>query len=101
MSLIANAEPLSVIIARLQFETAHGDTNLNFQRRVLWSDETKMGVFCHIDKWHIWREKGGNLKPQSTTSIMKCDSIVLLGCFTAVRTGELHKRKGIMKYENH
>ena len=38
---------------RLQFATAHGDQYRTFWRNVLWSDETKIELFDHIDHCYL------------------------------------------------
>ena len=62
--------------ARLRFATAHGDKDHTFWRNFLWSDETKLGLFCHNDHRYVWRTGA------------------------AGGTGALHKIDGIMGEEN-
>ncbi|CDQ98505.1 unnamed protein product [Oncorhynchus mykiss] len=50
---------------RLRFATAHGDKDRTFWRNVLWSDETKIGLFGHNDHHYVWRKKGEACKPKN------------------------------------
>ena len=34
------------------------DRTAEFWEAVLWTDETKLELFGHMDQWYIWREKG-------------------------------------------
>ena len=51
--------------ARLQFATAHGDHDRTFWRNVLWSDETKIELFCHNDHRYVWWKKGEACRPKN------------------------------------
>ena len=72
-------------------------TNHTFWRNVLWSDETKIELFCHNDHCYIWRKKGEACKPKNTIPTVKHGggSIVLWGCFAAGETGAHHKIDGV------
>ena len=56
---------------RLRFATAHGDKDCTFWRNVLWSDETKIKLFCHNDHRYVWRKKGDACKPKNTIPTVK------------------------------
>ena len=34
------------------------DRIAEFWEACLWTDETKLDIFGHMDQWYIWREKG-------------------------------------------
>ncbi|KAL2099419.1 hypothetical protein ACEWY4_005899 [Coilia grayii] len=89
--------------ARLEFANAHRGKDVNFWRRVLWSDETKFELFGHNDHCYVWRNKGEACKPENTKPTVKHGggSIMLWGCFAAGGTGALHKIDGIMKKEQY
>ena len=57
--------------ARLRFATAHGDKDCTFWRNFLWSDETKIELFGHIDHHYVWRKKGEACKPKNTIPTVK------------------------------
>jgi hypothetical protein len=70
---------------------------------VLWSDETKIELFGHHDHHYVWRKKGEACKSKNIIPTIKHGggSIMLLGCFAAGGTGELHKIDGIMRMGNY
>jgi hypothetical protein len=60
------------------------------RNKIIWSNETKMELFGLNAKRHIWKKLG-------TISVKHGgDSIMLLGCFSAVGTGRLARIEGNM-----
>jgi hypothetical protein len=47
------------------------DKDLTFWRNVLWSDETKIELFGHIDHCYVWRKKGEACKLKNTIPTVK------------------------------
>lgn len=57
--------------ASLKFAFAHMHDPNVFWRNVLWSDETKIELFVHNDKRHVWRRKCEAFKPNRTVPGVK------------------------------
>lgn len=57
--------------ARLKFTTAHMDEANGSWRKDLWSDQTKVKLFGHNGKRHVWRSKGDVFSPKYTVPTVK------------------------------
>ena len=77
----------------LRFATAHGDKDHTFWRNILWSDETKIELFCHNDHRYVWRKKGDACKLKNPILTVKYGggSIMLWGAF--LQEGLVHFTK--------
>ncbi len=75
--------------ARLKFAN---DSEENWVK-VLWSDETKIQLFGINSTRCVWRKRNAEHHPHCQTRRWKHYP---LGCFSAKRTGQLHRIKGTM-----
>lgn len=89
--------------ARLAFARDHMQQDSSFWSTILWSDETKLELFGHMDAEYVWRKKGEAYNPKNTVPTVKHGggSIMLWGCFSSQGTGNLVRVQGIMKKENY
>ena len=80
----------------------YGDTRLKFVRqqkwkensfweRVLWTDETKIELFGHNYRNHVWRKDGEANSQKNTVTTVKFDggSKMIWGCFSAKPVGNI------------
>ena len=83
--------------ARLQFAKDHVDMLSKFWNNVLWSDETKIELFGHMDRRYVWRKPGTAFDEKNLVPTVKHSaSIMLWGCFAAAGPGKLAVVPGIM-----
>ena len=89
--------------ARMEFVKNHEHRDYNYWKNILWSDETKIELFGHNDRKHVWRRTGQAYLPKNTVPTVKHGggSIMIWGCFSANGTGALCKIDGIMKKEDY
>ncbi len=66
--------------------------------KVLWSDETKIQLFCMNSTRCVWRRRNAAYDPKNATPTVKHGggNIMLWGCFSGKGTGQLHCIKGTM-----
>ena len=64
------------------FLSLYSQTNF-IGERVLWTDETKLQLFGHNSRNHVWRKDGDAFKPKNTVPKVKFGggSIMVWGCF--------------------
>ena len=89
--------------ARLAFARGHLKQDPSFWSNILWSDETKLELFGHMDVQYVWRRKGEAYNPKNTVPTVKHGggNIILWGCFSSSGTGNLVKVQGIMRKEDY
>src|SRR4029434_90025 len=88
-------------LKRLQFAKCSRDFQWN---RVIWSDETKMPLFCNKHQRWVWRRQKDSHTEKSLIPTVKFGggSLMLWGCFSSKGPGHLVRVHGIMdsiKYE--
>ena len=76
---------------RLKFVRQHKEKENSFLERVLWTDETKIGLFGHNYRNHLWRKDGEayTLKNMVPTDKFRGDSIMIWGSFSTKGTGKI------------
>lgn len=81
--------------ARLKFASDHLDDPEEEWEKVMWSDETKIELFGLNSTCRVWRKKKDEYNPKTTIPTQKHGggNISLCGCFSAKRTGRLHRRQ--------
>ena len=73
---------------------------LCFSVTILWTDETKLELFEHMDPRYVWHAKGQAYDHKNTIPKVRPDggSLMMLGCFSAAVTGNLDHVPGIMDF---
>ena len=91
------------LTARLQFAKTHVNSTESFFSSILWTDETKIELFGHMDASYVWRKKGEAYNPKNTIPTVKHGggSLMFWGSFSASGPGSLVKINGIMKKEQY
>ena len=59
------------LTARLKFAKTHVNSPESFFSTILWTDETKMELFGHMDTSYGWRKKGEAYNPMNTIPTVK------------------------------
>ena len=69
--------------ARLRFVKEHKDKEISFWKEILRADETKIELFGHNNRNHVWRKDGEAYLPKYTVPTVKfgSDSIMIWGVF--------------------
>uniref|UniRef100_A0A3B4ZPX8 Tc1-like transposase DDE domain-containing protein n=1 Tax=Stegastes partitus TaxID=144197 RepID=A0A3B4ZPX8_9TELE len=89
--------------SRLQYAKNHVDKPQRFWDTVLWTDETKLELFGHMDQRYVWRRKNEAYKEKNTLPTVKHGggSVMLWGCFASSGTGNLQRVQGTMNSINY
>ena len=64
------------------------DKEKAFWRKVLWSDETKVGLFGHNDQNYVWRREGEAFNIKNTVRHGVLDAV---GCSNRTMTLNTHQ----------
>ena len=77
--------------ARLKFVRQLKEKENSFWERVLWIDETKIELFGHNYRNHVWKKDGEAYSPKNTVPTVKfdSDSIMIWGCFSVKVVGKI------------
>lgn len=91
------------LAARLKFARTHVNSPESVFSSILWTDETKIELFGHMDASYVWRKKGEAYNPKNTIPTVKHGggSLMFWGSFSASGPGSLVKIDGTMKKEQY
>lgn len=86
------------IKARLKFARANVDKDHDFWNNVLWTDESKIELFGHQNRRHVWRKPNTAFQEKNLIPTVKHGggSILVWGCFAAAGPGQLTIIESIM-----
>lgn len=81
---------------RLAFYEEHAFKYIDFWKRNLWSDETKIELKYHHGRMHVWRKTGEHLTYECANPTFKCQTrgIMIWGCMTATGVGKIYMLEG-------
>lgn len=84
--------------SRLEYARRNLDKTTEFWETVLWTDETKLELFGHMDQRYVWHAKGQAYDQKNTIPTVKHwgGSLMMWGCFSAAGTVNLYCVPGIM-----
>lgn len=77
--------------ARLKFAKEHKNKGRDIRNNVLWTDESKIELFGHQNRGHVWRKSNTAFQQKNLKPAVKhgCESVMVWGCFAAVGPGQL------------
>ncbi len=83
---------------RKQFAEDKQTKDMDYWNHVLWSDETKINVFCSDGVKYMWWQPGEEYKDKGVLPRVKYvgGSVMVWGCMSAAGTGELQFNDGTM-----
>ena len=76
---------------RSKFVETYEKKGMQFWKKVIWSDKTKVELFRRNTATSVWRKNGTAFKKHNTIPTVKfgSGSIMIWGCFSSKGTGEL------------
>ena len=87
--------------ARLKFVRQHKEKENSFWERVLWIDETKIELFRHNYRNHVWRKDSEAYSPKNTTIKFGGGSRMIWGCFSAKGVDKISIIDGTMNAQKY
>ena len=89
--------------ARLKFARQHKEKENSFWKCVLWTDETKIELFGHNYRNHVWRKDSKAYSPKNTVPTVKFGrgSITIWGYFSAKGVGKIFLIYGKMNAQKY
>lgn len=83
---------------RLKYAKDHVNKPMEFWKKVMWSDETKVELFGHNQQKYVWRKKNKEHEEKNTIATVKYGggSLMFWGCMSWSGPGMLHKVEGRM-----
>ena len=86
---------------RIKFYEKHAFHDLNYWKRILWSDETKIEMKYHHGKMHVWRKPGDEFSYACTEPTFKGQTrgIMIWGCMSAYGVGNIITVEGNVNAE--
>ncbi len=84
--------------SRKQFAEKKQTKNMDYWNHVLWSDETKINLFCSDCVKRVWWQPGEEYKDKCVLPTVKHGggSVMVWGCMSAAGTGKLQFIEGTM-----
>ena len=84
--------------ARLHYAQGYLNKPQKFWNTILWSDETKLGIFGAMNQRYTWTKKNEAYVEKNTLPTVKHGggSLMFWGCFASSGTGNLQRVDGIM-----
>ena len=86
--------------ARLKFARGSVDKEQDFWNNVLWTDESKIELFGHQNRGHVWRTPNTAFQEKNFIPTVKHGggSVMVWGCFAAAGPGQLTIIESIMNF---
>lgn len=77
--------------ARLKFARVNVDKDQDFWNNVLWTDESKIELFGHQNRGHVWRKPNTAFQEKNLIPTVKHGggSVMVWGCFATAGPGQL------------
>ena len=85
-------------VKRLLFANEHISKEQDYWDRVIWSDETKINLFCSDGGSRVWRKPNTDYRKENTIPTVKHGggSIMIWACMSSSGVGNIHFIDGIM-----
>lgn len=85
-------------IKRLEFAKQYEHHDMNYWKKVIFTDESKYNIFGSDGRCRVWRKKNTELKKENLKGTVKHGggSVMVWGCMSASGVGKLHFIDGIM-----
>uniref|UniRef100_A0A3Q2CFB6 Tc1-like transposase DDE domain-containing protein n=1 Tax=Cyprinodon variegatus TaxID=28743 RepID=A0A3Q2CFB6_CYPVA len=89
--------------ARLKFAREHLDKPEAFWKSILWTDESKIELFGHNHRRHVWRKVNTEFKEKNLLPTVKHGggNVKVWACFSASGPGRLHIIQGTVNSQGY